>query len=371
MKQAILSNPHLSVMKLSYNRLGEEGAAIIASSLPCEDGSHHRLAVLDLGFNSIGDQGAGSIAVDCIAGNMNLQSLYLSGNKIRSEGAMSIAGGILRGSALTQLHLSANNIGPMGVKAIAGAIAEIEAKRSNAAVTGGQIDQRLRSVEELHIGYTLSKSEGFLSIPGMLVSNHTMKVLSIPGNHLGDGDIALLTQALTHNSSVPLEQLLLSDNDISCSGLENIMNAVWGSKTLKALKVDRNRLKDRAAQLCAVGLTSVQMEILDVGFNKIGVVGIKALMKNVSETSSLKRLSLSGISLDQTGAKALAYGLAKNSSLEVLNLDSCLNGYAFQRHVVAGIISNPNPSLRVITGFDICRKCPVPWKPLAYPLSLL
>lgn len=344
-------------MKLGYNRLGDKGAEIVASALSQVDGKHHGLAVLDLGFNSIGDDGAGSIAVHCVAANSNLRTLFVSGNTISSAGAMSIAGALLHGSGLRQIHLSANGIGPMGMKAIAGAIAESESKLRHAVSTSGQVEQSVPGVESLHLGYTLSKPEGFLSIPGMLVSNSTIQVLSIPGNHLGDGEISLLAQALTHNKRVPLRKIILSDNNISCSGVENLMNAIWGSSTLSELTVDRNRLKDRAAQLCAVVLTSVPMEVLDLGFNKIGLVGIKALMKNLSETSSLKKLSLSGISMDQASAKALAYGLANNSSLEQLYLDSCLNGYAFQRHVVAGVIANPNPSLRVIRGFDIGRKC--------------
>jgi len=33
LKEAITSNPHLSVLKLSYNNLGDEGASIVASAI--------------------------------------------------------------------------------------------------------------------------------------------------------------------------------------------------------------------------------------------------------------------------------------------------------------------------------------------------
>jgi hypothetical protein len=47
----------------------------------------------------------------------------------------------------------------------------------------------------------------------------------------------------------------------------------------------------------------------------------------------------------------------------VLNLDNCSPGYASQRHIVAGAVSNRKSSLRVLTGFSLSRKfldCAIP-----------
>jgi Ran GTPase-activating protein (RanGAP) involved in mRNA processing and transport len=131
------------------------------------------------------------------------------------------------------------------------------------------------------------------------------------------------------------------------------MNAVWGSKTLRELKLDNNNIRDRGAQLAAVALTSIDFEVLDLGFNRVTTVGIKALMKSISETTSLESLTLSGIPLDATACKAVSYALAYNCSLRELHVDNCQVGYSGQRHIVAGIVSNRWSSLRVVTGFDI------------------
>jgi Ran GTPase-activating protein (RanGAP) involved in mRNA processing and transport len=340
-------------LKLSYNNLGDCGAAIIASSLT-DGNNHHQLSVLDLGFNSIGDVGCGYIALHCLAGNYNLQSLYLSGNQVGEKGALSIAGAILHGTSLHGLYLSANQIGPMGVKTIAGAIAKNESKILSMRLEANR--QLCRSMETIHLASTAMESSGFLAIPGMLLSNSSVKSLCISDNNLDDQDMLLLSQALTQNKLVPLETLQLSFNQITCIGVECLMNALWGSKTLRELKLDNNKIQDRGAQLCAVVLTSVSLEYLDLSFNKVSTTGIKALMKNLSENSSLRTLAISGIPIDQNASKAVSYALAYNTTLRALHIDSCSTGYASQRHIVAGAVSNRKSSLRVLTGFLLTRK---------------
>lgn len=356
LKEAIIRNPQLSVLKLSYNDLGDRGVAILAESL-VQFGQHHeKLSVLDLGFNSIGDAGCQSLSVNCVAGNYTLQTLYLSGNRIGENGALSIAGAILHGTGLLSLHLTLNEIGCTGIKALAGAIARND-ERANASVGFGDATKRLPSLQELHIGSTGLQPEGFIAVPGLLVSSVSLRNISLSNCRIGDREVVLLSQALTQNKRVPLESLDLSFNEITCQGVENLMNSVWGSQTLRVLKLDNNKIQDRGAQLCAVVLTSIPLEVLDLSFNRhIATTGIKALMKNISENTSLEFLGLAGIALDQNSSKALSYALAYNTSLRTLYLDNCSAGYASQRHIVAGIVSNQRAALRLVTGFDLGRK---------------
>lgn len=356
LRDAIIANPQLYVLKLSYNNLGDEGATIIASAILHDGKRHHQLSVLDLGFNSIGDVGCGALAVHCLAGNFNIQTLYLSGNKFTEKGALSIAGAILHGTGLRSLHLSVNHVGHLGMKAIAGAIAKNEDRMTQAVATGEIDGSLIRRMEELHLGSTAITSDGFLAIPSMLMSNSSLRVICVSGNDLDDQDMLMLSQALTQNKMVPLETLLLSFNQISCQGVECLMNAVWGSTSLHELKLDNNNIKDRGAQLCAVALTSIALETLDLSFNNVTTTGIKALMKNLSENTSLQSLGISGIPIDQNASKAVSYALAYNTSLKALYLDNCSTGYASQRHIVAGAVSNRRSSLRILTGFDLSRK---------------
>ena len=206
---------------------------------------------------------------------------------------------------------------------------------------------------ELYLGGTGMGSVGCLAISNMLLTNFSVRVLSLTDNGLGDRDLSLLSQSLSRNKRLPLEVLELSFNRLTCAGVESLMNAMWGSEVLREVKLDNNQVRDRGAQLCAVVLSSVSLEKLDLGFNRITVLGVKALMKSVAENKSIKSLTLSGNPLDTNAAKAISYALAYNTSLNILRVDNCSVGYAAQRHITAGIVSNPHLSLRRVTGYRL------------------
>jgi Ran GTPase-activating protein (RanGAP) involved in mRNA processing and transport len=352
---AILANPLLSVVKLSYNDLGDAGTCILAAAFLRNGRHHHNISLLDLGFNSVGDVGCEALAVHALAGNYNFRTLYLSGNQIGEKGAVSIAKAILHGTGLSSLHISANRIGPVGMKALAGAIAKNDARVKEAG-SGESSGENAASMVELHLGSTDMESAGFIAIPGMLLSNSSLRSLCLSNNNIDDNDMLLLSQAFSQNKLVPIEVLALSFNQITCAGVECLMNSVWGSSTLRTIKLDNNRILDRGAQLCAVVLTSIALEVLDLGFNRITTVGIKALMKNISENDSLRSLGMCGIPIDQNSSKAVSFAVAYNSSLQNIYMDNCSAGYSAQRHILAGVVSNRHSSLRVFTGFQLGRE---------------
>lgn len=355
-KEAIIANQQLSVVKLSYNDLRDEGVKIIAEGISANGTHHPSLSTLDLGFNSIGDVGCEALSVHALAGNYVLETLYLSGNRIKEKGALSIAGAMLHGSALSQLHLSVNCIQTPGLKALTGAIAQVDAKIRMDQRQRNQTANRRKSVEKLYLSCAGFDENGFIAIPGMLLTNTSLTCLCLNNNRIDDQGMTLLSQALSQNKNVPLETLELSFNEITDQGLEYLMNSVWGSQTLKKLKVDNNRIQDRGAQLCAVVLTSIPLELLDISYNRVTTVGIRAVMKNLSENESLKTFAMCGIPIDQNSSKAISYALAYNSSLNVLRMDNCSAGYSAQRHIVAGMVSNCRGSIRVFTGFYVARK---------------
>lgn len=364
-REAMQRNPHLSVLKLSYNELGDRGTAIIAAGFLVTNGStpttqqqlsqsnkHPSLTVLDLGFNVVGDAGCATLALHAVAGNYKLDTLYLSGNHFQQKGAMAVAGAILHGCNLSELHLSANNIGMIGVQALARAIAEREALVARERETTGAA-QQYKTMQKLHLVGIDMGHEGFVTLSSMLLTNFSITTLCLSNNGVDDNGMALLAQSLSRNKNVPLEVIQLSFNEITCAGVECFMNAVWGSQVLKEIRFDNNKLRDRGAQLAAVALTAIPLETIDLSFNKITTGGIKALMKSLSENASLQYLGLSGINIDPNASKALSYGLAYNSTLKYLHVDNCQIGYAAQRHIIAGVISNRLAALRVLTGFTI------------------
>lgn len=355
-RYALRNNPQLAVLKLGDNNLGDSGVSLIASSCS-KDGRHHQsLTVLDLGFNGIKDEGVTELSLHMVAGNHILRNLYLSGNQFKKKGAMALAGAILHGCSLTRLHLSSIDLGAAGTKVLAGAIAEMDARRQHLLQRqGGIVVAAIKppAIEDLHLSNISMKAQGVVTLSSMIVSNSSLQVLNLSNNEIDDKHMAILSQGLAQNKRIPLVSIFLSFNKITCAGVECLMNAIWGSPSLKQMKLDNNKMQDRGAQLCSVVLSSVRLELLDISFNRVSTVGIKAMMKSLSENDSLKVLSLSGLPMDQNASKAVSYALAYNSSLEVFNIDSCCIGYSGQRHIVAGIVSNRAVKLRTITGFPL------------------
>lgn len=411
-RSSIMSNPQLSVLKLGYNNLGDVGVGVIADAIrnggggpseevpktatrtgiwsrlsstprasptepPRQPRHHPSLTVLDLGFNNVGDAGCASLAGDAVSRNPALSTLYLSGNAVREAGALALASAISGGCGLKSLHLTANRVGPAGVRGLMRSIAEFDVTmqmarqdRENraalraeqrAGAPDGQAEEdddlsRLRGfrcMEELYLGGTHMESVGCLAVSNMLLTNLSLRVICLSDSGLNDQDLSLFSQSLSRNRELPLEVLRLSFNKLTCVGVETLMNAIWGSKSLREIKLDNNQIKDRGAQLAAVVLTSVDLEVLDMGFNRLTIVGIKALMKSLAENRSLTTLTLSGNILDTNASKAVSYALAYNRTIRKLYVDHCSLSYAAQRHVAAGIVSNSNLSLRVMSGFPL------------------
>ena len=433
LREAILANPQLGVLKLSYNNLGNIGTNLIASAIKCggglitpcgsslncavldDNGSHttkeahgpqivqnrqykHHpsLSVLDLGFNNVGDEGCLSLASLAVAQNPTLTTLYLAGNAVKEQGSVALADAIAGGCALTTLHLTANRIGPQGVKGLMRSMAEFDvnmqiaqqdrenrmtmndegAKKNDESLESESFcpirsaDEHIinesddfarlegmKCMEELYLGGTEMDSAGCLSVSNMLLTNFSLRVLCLSDNGLVDHDLSLFSQSLSRNKQLPLEVLRLSFNKLTCVGVETLMNAIWGSKTLREIKLDNNQIRDRGAQLAAVVLTSVDLEVLDIGFNRLTIVGIKALMKSLAENSSLLALTLSGNVLDTNASKAVSYALAYNRTIQKLYIDHCSLSYAAQRHIAAGIVSNSYLALRVMSGFPLGGEC--------------
>jgi len=355
--RTLRSNPQIAVLKLGYNNLGDRGASMIASGCAKERKHHQNLTVLDLGFNSIGDDGCTSLSMHMVAGNHTLRNLFLSGNKIKQKGTVALASAILHGCSLSRLHLSNNNLGEEGINVLVQSIAEAEKRVQQLLHRQGGIKLGYNikpvTLEECNLDNVSMTTKCFETLSNMVLTNFNLKNISLANNNLNDSDLALLSQSLTQNKNIPLKSLILSFNKITCVGIECLMNAVWGSSTLKEVKLDSNLMEDRGAQLCSVVLSSIRLELLDVSFNRISTIGVKAIMKSLSENDSLKRLALCGVPMDQNASKAVSYALAYNQSLQRFNIDSCSVGYSGQRHIVAGIVSNRYTKLHRLTGFPL------------------
>ena len=372
-KLALLQNSSLSILKLGYNNLCDDGATTLASGIA----AHGALRSLDLGFNNLGDEGCTSLAKSLLLARATLHTLYLAGNSIGPAGATALADVVRQGCGLQRLHLTGNRIGPEGARAVVDAFVEDELRMDGHGATvmqngdspspqvssGPALDpRRSRGVKELFLGGTGMSREGCEAVARLLEHSSSLKVLSLANCDLGDNEAILLAESIKRNQSLPLETLQLSFNNLTCKGIEALMNAIWGSQTLRELRLDNNSISDRGAQVVSAVLSSVKtLTRLDLGFNSISSTGMKVLMKAVADNQQLSFLSISGNPIDTGAAKAVAYALAYNRSLMSLFLDHCSVGHEGQRHITAGIVSNSGTCLHTLTGFRIGGKSTTSW----------
>ena len=364
---ALSQNANLTVLKLGYNNLGDNGVTILASGIAV----HKSLMSLDLGFNNFGDEGCKALAQAMqqaaqIFHGGTLQTLYLAGNLIGEDGALAMADFIRQGCSLKKLYMTGNRIGAEGVKAITEAILEDELRivervdAENPANDGSKATaaKTFHGMQELFFGGTGMGSAGCHSVSRLLEKTSFLRVLSMPNCNMTDDEICVLASGMRANrEKLSVESIQLSFNGMTARGLEALMNAVWGSATLRELRIDNNEIGDRGAnQLAAILPGLKNLEILDVGFNSIKAPGLNTLMKAVAESQRLLSLSVSGNAIDVAAAKAVAYALAYNRSLESLFLVHCTITHEGQRHISAGIVSNSKVALRNLTGFDMGRK---------------
>eukprot|EP00526_Cylindrotheca_closterium_P000078 CAMPEP_0113620600 /NCGR_PEP_ID=MMETSP0017_2-20120614/10502_1 /TAXON_ID=2856 /ORGANISM="Cylindrotheca closterium" /LENGTH=864 /DNA_ID=CAMNT_0000530277 /DNA_START=116 /DNA_END=2710 /DNA_ORIENTATION=- /assembly_acc=CAM_ASM_000147 len=367
-RMALSQNENLTVLKLGYNNLCDSGVTTLAAGIAL----HRSLVLLDLGFNNVGDSGASALAhaMQQAAARFNggtLHTLYLAGNMIGEDGALALADFIRQGSRLSKLFMTGNRIGAGGVSAIAESILEDEVRSANfepaqPETSEHQLLQVDRSrigsfsgMQELFLGGTGMGMLGCNSVARLLETTACLRVISFPNCDIGDDEIGELASSIKANkSALPVESLQLSFNNMTHKGLESLMNALWGSGSLRELKLDNNNIGDRGAhQVAAVLPTLKELKILDIGFNSIKATGLNVLMKVIADSNQLESLSISGNTVDVPAAKAVAYALAYNCSLEALFLVHCTINHEGQRHITAGIVSNARIALRKLTGFRI------------------
>ncbi|KAL3815406.1 hypothetical protein ACHAXA_011524 [Cyclostephanos tholiformis] len=400
-------HPSLKILDLGFNNIGDEGCTSLARLAVSYNPT---LSTLYLSGNDVGEAGALSLS-DVLRRGCGLTSLHLTANRVGPRGVRALMRSMAEFDVTMQMaHQDRENRMAQQPQSIAhhseekgesneskheincrrtmserdeGLMGDDMGNTMRSGVNYEDVDESVdleslginddeeldiedtepsddlarlqgyRCMEELYLGGTDMGSVGCLSVSNMLLTNLTLRVICLSDSGLNDSDLSLFSQSLSRNRELPLEILRLSFNRLTCLGVETLMNAIWGSKTLREIKLDNNQIRDRGAQLAAVVMTSVDLEVLDMGFNRLTIVGIKALMKSLAENRALLTLTLSGNVLDTNASKAVSYALAYNKTIQKLYVDHCSLSYAAQRHIAAGIVSNSNLALRVMSGFPL------------------
>ncbi|GMI04191.1 hypothetical protein TrLO_g7241, partial [Triparma laevis f. longispina] len=194
--------PHLmrdeySELRLSHNRLTDEGAEEISGALS-DDKAH--LQILDLRFNEIGAEGAIHL------GNALGSNVYV-----------------------TELYFSYNPLGGRGASSLCASLAPTNAGFSSVCV----LDLRHCGIDD----------DGGESMGRSFKGNTALKEISLCGNMLGDKTAAAMAEAL-QNERCMIHSLNLSNNKIGGRGSKHIGHSIRSNVELKAIILSGNPIGD-------------------------------------------------------------------------------------------------------------------------------
>jgi hypothetical protein len=166
-----LDNPCRQYYKLYLcdNRIGWEGASLIANSLRCNS----TLLELSLGNNCIEDEGVKSLA-DALKFNNTLGMLNVENNEIGARGAWYLAEALEENTALQWLVLSENPLGDEGLKALLSCIRNVASLNRLEKCNHSLLSIVLKKVTGVKVGRVLRDIKTYLKINRISVPSANM-----------------------------------------------------------------------------------------------------------------------------------------------------------------------------------------------------
>ncbi|XP_072133413.1 uncharacterized protein [Mobula birostris] len=380
---ALSTNPKLTELNLSYNKLGDSGVKLVSAALKNSDCKIQKLWLMDVGLtdsaagdfvsalstktslmvlslnnNKLRDSGVKLVSAALMKSRCKLQELGLRDVGLTDSGAGDLASALRTNPSLTELNLNDNLLGDSGVKLLSAALGNPECK--------------LQKLQLDNIGLTDS---GAKDLASALSTNPSLTELNLSVNKLGDSGVKLVSEAL-RNSKCEIQKLWLRDVGLTDSGAEDLASALRTNPSLTELNLGANKLGDSGMKLVSAALRNTECKIqklwlMDVGLtdsaagdfvsalstktslmvlslnnNKLQDSGVKlvsaALMKS---RCKLQELGLGDVGLTDSGAGDLASALRTNPSLTELNLNDNLLGDSGVK-LLSAALGNPECKLQ-------------------------
>ncbi len=248
--QALLracTTARLTRLDVSYNHLGEEGAAALADVFAGSSGTYAALSLV-LGFSKLTPRAVGQLAAALrrpagCAGDLALAALDLRNNTLRAEGAAALADALRVGAddscalAVARLSVMNNHIGADGARALARAL----------SAPG---EQRNPFLLELDVSSNCLGAAGVSALAAVLGDDSRLESLLLHRNNAGDDGAAALATALARTTA--LRALRLSNNHVHSAGAAALAAGLAANASLTSVDLTRNHFSpDDDAQLRA------------------------------------------------------------------------------------------------------------------------
>eukprot|EP00984_Skeletonema_dohrnii_P001039 scaffold328_cov95-Skeletonema_dohrnii-CCMP3373.AAC.4 len=325
------NNNSLCGLTFSCFDIGLQCARNIASLL----GLRSSLKSLNFGSTDLGDEELVEIAT-ALRTQPQIDELNLCHNHIGSNGCVAL-GNVLEGVRnpnLATLNLGSNYIDDEGLSALGAGLKNCHKLTSlnlngNALITGAGLrslstlfqSEHCR-LEQLNLDQTSIDNNGVAILTAGLARLPTLTKLNLSNNRIGDQGLQALVGGLVNCN---IEQLYLSHNSFSVSGLRSLGSLMQRETSLTSLWLGRNAINDEGLECLIEGIVNCcSLQTLNLSINhSITAVGLTSLSTFFrSDNCCLEKLWLWGIDFGDDGAVALAEGLMGNNSLTHVNFDS-------------------------------------------------
>jgi Ran GTPase-activating protein (RanGAP) involved in mRNA processing and transport len=218
---------HVREIRLRDNNLLVQGALAFISALP------KSTKLIDLSQNQLGSQGGSTVITTLVDnGNRSLQSLLMRNNGLDDQFSVHA---LLGRCTLTELDLGGNQLGDH-CAAIFGELLASDPPLTRLDLSwnriqdvgGAKLAVALRSnehLDSLNLGTNALQDEAGMTLGLALLSgNHTLRVLDVGGNNLGDPTMLVFAKALRKNNV--FEILNISECFVSKMAIKELGKAV-------------------------------------------------------------------------------------------------------------------------------------------------
>lgn len=267
---------YINFFDISKNIIGERGLGIITEGLS----RNTTLSGLDVSFNGITSNGCKYFIQILSSHSCPLKYLNLSGNYIQCTGFRYLSQAIAKSSTLSHLDLAYNN--------------DDKDNKAN-----------INSYKELSIG---------------IGNNTSITVINISGNKLYTIGIEHLFNALSTGNF--LKELILADSNFSSELITALVLQINKIKSLKRLDFSRNTFDSKAAgYLFYLFKDNTSLEEIDMSGCRLGE-GISYIGEGVKSNKTLKTLKLSKNRIKSEFLENFNKNIYFNTSLTTLFLDN-------------------------------------------------
>ncbi|XP_072892029.1 ribonuclease inhibitor-like [Hemitrygon akajei] len=277
------------------------GAEDLASALS----TNPSLTELDLSDNKLGDSGVKLVSAALRNPECKIQKLWLRKVGLTDSGAEDLASALSTNPSLTKLDLSDNKLGDSGVKLVSAALRNPECK--------------IQKLWLWKVGLTDSGAEDLASA---LSTNPSLTVLDLSLNKLGDPGVKLVSAAL-RNPECKIQKLWLDNVGLTDSGAEDLVSALSTNPSLTKLDLSYNELGDSGVKLVSEALRNPECKIQTLWLRDVGLTdsGAEDLVSALSTNPSLTDLDLRSNSLTDRSVPALRRLILTLPSLEWIRLE--------------------------------------------------